>query len=127
MTKAELDEIFGLNKEIERVQERIADLEIMSPKMVSGLNKRVAARGAELRELKAQLDKLMERKRDYLCEVTAYIDDEVTDKLVRDIMYQRYVYQRTWRNVAERLERGGNSAANLKRIMERYLYTQQLQ
>lgn len=128
MTIKELSQLYWLNKEIERDNERLRQLELLSQPQamkITGLPRgnmtsdkvgRYAAEIADLRGIiQAKITQcIYERAR-----LERYIAD-VPDSLTRQIMTLRFVNGLTWRQVAACVG-GGNTEDGVRKTCSRYV------
>lgn len=127
MTSKELSQLYWLNREIEREQERLAELEAAATSTtaaVSGLpptgvtadKTALAVEIACLRQIIAAKLQLAIAERNRL---EAYIGS-IEDSLVRQIMIARHINGLSWRQVAFAIG-GGNTENGVRQTYHRYL------
>ncbi|MEA4869911.1 MAG: hypothetical protein VB062_04655 [Christensenella sp.] len=128
MTNAELSRLYHLNRDIERIQERIDELESAAESVTASItgmpgggtiSDKVASGAVEITAMKlrlgaAKLDALAEQ-----CRLTAYIED-IPDPLMRQIMHYRHVSGYGWEQVAAHIG-GGMSGESCRKAHYRYL------
>lgn len=126
MTKSELSQLFYLNREIEREQERLASLEeaatdtsvkISGMPFVGGMSDKTAI-AAEIADAKAiikakQIAAVAEYNR-----LIRYINS-VNDSFIRQILGLRYIDGKSWQGIANEI--GGNTADSIRMAHNRFL------
>lgn len=127
MTKAELSQLYYLNREIEAEQRRIAELEAkatnISAKVTgmpggAGISDKTAI-AAEIADCRAIVQAKVEQSiHEYsrLCRYIAGIDDS----FMRQIISLRFINGLTWNQVAQRIG-GGNTEEGVKKACYRYI------
>ncbi|SCZ80440.1 hypothetical protein [Acidaminobacter hydrogenoformans] len=108
MTKKELSQLYYLNREIEEIQRRIAELEALAtgctvritglPK-AQGLNDKIAEYVAEIADLKCLLDLDLKKCFFELNRLNRYINS-IDDSQMRMILSLRYINGLPWEQVA---------------------------
>ena len=129
MTLKELSQLYYLNREIERDQERLAELRAKAlapgtpvsdgmPKSPS-LEKRLELYIAEIIDLEAIMQAKIEQCLHERSRLERYIAG-IPDSLTRQIFQLRFVDGLSWRQVAYSVG-GGNTEDSVKKICYRYL------
>lgn len=128
MTKKELSQLYYLNREIEQLQRRIAELEaralstskpITGMPSVPGVVDKLGKYVAEIADLKGILDLNLKKCFYELNRLNRYIQG-IEDSEIRMIMSLRYVNGLTWEQVAYSIG-GMNSADGVKKKAYRFL------
>lgn len=127
MTKAELSQLYYLNREIEAEQRRIAELEAkatnISAKVTgmpggAGISDKTAI-AAEIADSRAIVQAKAEQcihEYNRLCRYIAGIDDS----FMRQIISLRFINGLTWNQVAQHIG-GGNTEEGVKKACYRYI------
>lgn len=130
MTKAELSQLYYLNREIETEQRRIAELETKATNIsakvsgmpgVSGISDKTAI-AAEIADCKAIVQAKAEQcihEYNRLCRYIAGVDDS----FMRQILQYRYIAGLSWTQVAMRIG-GGNTPDGVRMAHDRFLRRQ---
>ena len=130
MTKAELSQLYYLNREIEAEQRRIAELEAkatnISAKVTgmpggAGISDKTAI-AAEIADSRAIVQAKAEQcihEYNRLCRYIAGVDDS----LMRQILQYRYISGLNWTQVAMRIG-GGNTPDSVRMAHDRFLKRQ---
>ena len=130
MTKAELSQLYYLNREIETEQRRIAELETKATNIsakvsgmpgVSGISDKTAI-AAEIADCKAIVQAKAEQcihEYNRLCRYIAGVDDS----FIRQILQYRYIAGLSWTQVAMRIG-GGNTPDGVRMAHDRFLRRQ---
>lgn len=129
MTLDELDQLFWLRKEVERLDRRIKAIESQaynpSSQVLTGMPaephtnaSRVEKYAVELTDLRDVLTKRRAECRELVVRIERFISS-IPDSLTRLAFSYRYVDGLEWNGVADAL--GGNSEASVKMMCYRYL------
>ena len=130
MTKAELSQLYYLNREIETEQRRIAELETKATNISdkvsgmpggSGISDKTAI-AAEIADCKAIVQAKAEQcihEYNRLCRYIAGVDDS----FMRQILQYRYIAGLSWTQVAMRIG-GGNTPDGVRMAHDRFLRRQ---
>ena len=130
MTKAELSQLYYLNREIETEQRRIAELETKATNISakvsgmpggSGISDKTAI-AAEIADCKAIVQAKAEQcihEYNRLCRYIAGVDDS----FIRQILQYRYIAGLSWTQVAMRIG-GGNTPDGVRMAHDRFLRRQ---
>ena len=117
MTKAELMQLYYLNREIINDTEELVELKIKArqcaeEKWNPEMEKMIAEHEARLVEKVRRCKKLRNKINEFI--------DGIEDSLTRQIIFYRYEKCMTWRQVAY-MTGGYNSEEGVRKIAERYL------
>ncbi|MFA6930309.1 MAG: hypothetical protein WCT05_08280 [Lentisphaeria bacterium] len=128
MTKSELSQYYYLQREIERHNDRIAELMAkagyQSPSM-SGIpgsgavSDKVSRYASEIADIMSERRRLIDRSWKELAKIQRYILG-ISDSLTRQIFDLRYAECKTWQQIANAVG-GGNTADNVRMIHNNYL------
>lgn len=129
MTLDELDQLFWLRKEVERLDRRIKAIESQaynpSSQVLTGMptephsnTSRVEKYAVELTDLRDILEKRKMECKELVVQIEKFISS-IPDSLTRLAFSYRYVDGLEWNGVADAL--GGNSEASVKMMCYRYL------
>ena len=128
MTKADLSQLFYLNREIEQQKRRIAELEaaatncnakITGMPHVSGAADKIGDYASEIADLKCLIELNMQKCWYEVKRLNKYITS-VEDCYLRHILMCRFVLGMTWTQVAIKVG-GGNTADSVRKAVERFL------
>jgi hypothetical protein len=128
INKRDLSQLFWLNREIEELQRRLDELEMLAtsctshitgmPKSVGVVDK-LAKYSIEIADLRALLDLNLKKCFYELNRLNRYIDG-VADGQVRLILSLRYVNGLGWRQIADSIG-NGYTADTIRKAHDRYL------
>ena len=130
MTKHELSQLYYLNREIERLQKRLKELEdaalsstakITGLPWGSGVPDKVGACAAEIADLRALIELSIQKCWYELNRLNRYIAT-IEDSQMRQILSLRYVNGMSWTQVAFSIG-GGNTADGVRKRHDRFLQT----
>jgi len=108
VTKQELSQLYYLNREIEQIKNRIAELECIATSSTSritgmphasGISEKVGKYAAEIADLKELLDLNLKKCFYELNRLNRYIES-IEDSQMRMIMSLRYINGLSWQQVA---------------------------
>jgi len=128
MTKRELSQLYYLNREIEHIKNRIAELECIATSATlnitgmphtSGVSDKVGKYAAEIADLKELLDLNLKKCFYELNRINRYIES-LEDSQIRMIVSLRYINGLGWDQVAYSIG-GGNSEKSVQMILNRFL------
>lgn len=128
MTKKELSQLYYLNREIEHLKTRIAELECVATSCTanitglphaSGISDKIGKYAAEIADLKELLDLNLKKCFYEFNRLNRYIQS-IDDTQVRMILTLRYVNGLCWNQVAESIG-GGNTEASVRMKHNRFL------
>jgi hypothetical protein len=128
MTKQELSQLYYLNREIEQMKKRIAELEsaatsatqsITGMPHANGISDKTGKYAAEIVDLKKLLELNLKKCFYELNRINQYINS-VPDPLVRQIIMYQFVNGLNWFQIECHIG-GGNKAESLRKKLYRYL------
>ncbi len=112
MTKSEISQFYYLRREAENAASLIKELEKRLPGL-SGEDRAFVEQQIQKQKLKRiQCLKMHEQ-------IDSFIEN-VSDSLVRQVLFERYIRGKTWTAVAMAVG-GGNTSDSVRKIAERYL------
>lgn len=127
MTKAELSQLYYLNREIEQEKRRLVELRAASTNIaakitglphVGGISDKTAI-AAEIADCEAVIEAKVQLAVVEYNRLNRYIAT-IGDSLTRQILSLRFVSGLTWRQVAKHVG-GGNTADGVRMICDRFL------
>jgi prefoldin subunit 5 len=128
MTKQELSQLYYLNREIEQLKSRIAELEcsatstssvITGMPHASGVSDKVGKYAAEIADLRELLDLNLKKCFYELNRLNRYIES-IEDSQMRMILSLRHINGLCWDQVAASIG-GGNSDKSVQMMVNRFL------
>lgn len=128
INKRDLSQLFWLNREIEELQRRLDELEMLATSCTShitgmpksaGVVDRLAKYSVEIADLRALLDLNLKKCFYELNRLNRYIEG-VADGQVRLILSLRYVNGLGWRQIADSIG-NGYTADTIRKAHDRYL------
>jgi predicted nucleic acid-binding Zn-ribbon protein len=128
MTKQELSQLYYLNREIEQLKKRIAELESAATSItqsitgmphVNGVSDKTGKYAAEIADLKELLELNLKKCFYELNRINRYINS-VDDPLVRQIIMYRFVSGLGWSQIECHIG-GNNNAESLRKKLYRFL------
>lgn len=131
MTNKRLKRLYYINRDIDRLQQRIDELESVAEgttRPITGLpggfaqSDKIGNCAVRLSVLRAQLDAAKADAQLEYEETTSYIES-LDDPIMRQIMQYRHLNCLPWEETAA-LIGGGNTAAGIRQMYKRFLDTQ---
>ena len=125
MTNHDLNKLYRLNKDIERLEARIEELEDPSPPRITGLphgtniTDRTSNTAIKLSALRLRLEAARIEAIDELMRLTDYIES-IDDPIIRQIMQFRHIDGLNWEKVADKIG-GGMTGESCRKAHWRYL------
>ena len=128
MTKQELSQLYYLNREIEQLKNRIAELECIATSTssvitgmphASGVSDKVGKYAAEIADLKELLDLNLRKCFYELNRLNRFIES-IEDSQLRMILSLRHINGLGWDQVAASIG-GGNSDKSVQMMVSRFL------
>ncbi|PRR84543.1 sigma-70 family RNA polymerase sigma factor [Clostridium vincentii] len=128
MTKQELSQLYYLNREIEQLKNRIAELECIATSTssvitgmphASGVSDKVGKYAAEIADLKELLDLNLKKCFYELNRLNRFIES-IEDSQLRMILSLRHINGLGWHQVAASIG-GGNSDKSVQMMESRFL------
>lgn len=131
MTKKELSQVYYLDKEIKRDKERLKELQAKAYKITQDMggmpssrkkSDKVGQYAVEIAEQKSLIQEKI-RKCIYLQNRILRYINSIDDSLIRQILTERYIELKSWRQIAF-IVGGGNTEESVRKIHDRFIKRQ---